>query len=88
MVILAEWYFDEICKTTAITVRVYITSLNPHSPVFHCGTKYSYLSTLLRFRQRTPTNRTHFFSWPYHEAGLAFRAFDGMELGSFNFDGF
>ena len=42
-------------------------------------------STLLRFWQRTPTNRTHFLSWLDHEVSLALGAFDRMEFDSFDF---
>ena len=42
-------------------------------------------STLLRFWQRTPTNRTHFLAWPYHQVGFALGAFDRMECDSFYF---
>ena len=42
-------------------------------------------STLLRFGQRTPTNRTHFLSWSNHQVGFAFRAFDRVEFDSFGF---
>ena len=41
-------------------------------------------STLLRFGQRTPTNRTHFLSWLDHEVSLALGAFDRMEFDSFD----
>jgi hypothetical protein len=42
-------------------------------------------STLLRFGQRTPTNRTHFLSWSYHQIGFALGAFDRVEFDSFDF---
>ena len=43
------------------------------------------LSMLLRFGQLTPTNRTHFLSWPYHQVGFALGAFDRVEFDSIDF---
>ncbi len=48
------------------------------------GTRYSYFSTLHRFGQLTPTNRTHFLAWPNHQIGLALGAFDSVEFDSFD----
>jgi hypothetical protein len=42
-------------------------------------------STLLRFWQRTPTNRTHFLIRFDHYGELALGAFDSVELDSFDF---
>ena len=42
-------------------------------------------SPLLRFGQRTPTNRTHFLSGLYHQVGFALGAFDRVEFDSFDF---
>ena len=42
-------------------------------------------STLLRFGQRTPTNRTHFLRWFNHQVGFALEAFDRVEIDSFDF---
>ena len=42
-------------------------------------------STLLRFGQRTPTNRTHFIVWPDQWCELALGAFDRVDFGSFDF---
>ena len=42
-------------------------------------------STLLRFWQLTPTNRTHFLSWLNHQISLALGAFDSVEFDSFDF---
>ena len=79
---------DEKCKLISITGKVCITSLNSHSAAFHSGTRCKSQSTLLRFGQRTPTNRTHFFSWPNHQVGFALGAFDRVEFDAFNFDSF
>jgi hypothetical protein len=40
---------------------------------------------IFRGWQRTPTNRTHFLSWPNHQVGFALGAFDRMEFDSFDF---
>ena len=48
----------------------------------------SCLLTLLKFGQRTPTNRTHFLSWHDHQIDFALGAFDGMEFDSFDTLGF
>ena len=76
---------DEKCKLISITGKVCITSLNSHSAAFHSGTRCRSQSTLLRFGQRTPTNRTHFFSWPNHQVGFALGAFGGVEFYLFDF---
>ena len=62
-----------------------MTSLNPHSADFHCGTRYSCISTLHRFWQRTPKNRTYFIFWPSHYGGFSLEAdvfsdFDSFDL--------
>ena len=38
--------------------KLEISSLNSHSSVFHCGTKYRCISTLLKLRQRSSPNST------------------------------
>ena len=45
-------------------------------------------SMLLRFGQRTPTDRTNFFSWPNHQVGFALGALDRMEFDSLDILGF
>ena len=42
-------------------------------------------STLLRFWQFTPTNRTYLLSWLYHQVGFAIGASDRIDFDSFNF---
>jgi hypothetical protein len=41
-------------------------------------------SSLLRFGQKTPTNRTHFILWPDQCGKLALRAFDRVDFYSFD----
>jgi len=65
--------------------KLYISSLNSHFAGFQSGTRYSYLLTLRRFWQFTPTNRTHFIRWLNHCGELAPGAFDGMDFYSFDF---
>ena len=64
---------------------MWITSLNSHSAGNYSGTKCRSQSTLLRFGQRTPTNRAHFLSRLYHQVGFALWAFDSVEFDSFDF---
>jgi len=54
-------------------------------PTRNPSTRYRSQSTLLRFEQRTPTDRTDFLAWPNHQIGFALGAFDGVEFDSFDF---
>lgn len=63
-----------------------ITSLNSHSTKISSGTRYSCISTLLRFVQRTPTNRTRFLRCFDHFGELALGTFDRVDFDSFDFD--
>jgi hypothetical protein len=65
--------------------EVCITSLNAHLAGIESGTKYSCLSTLSRYGQRTPIQRTHSIRWLYYYGELAIRAFDGVDFYSFDF---
>ena len=62
-----------------------ITSLNPHSAVLHLDTKYSCLSTLRRFLQRIPINRTGSILWSTHYSKTAFGTFDRLDFYSLDF---
>jgi hypothetical protein len=77
----AQWFSLHTHSTTA---KIKITSLNSHFPKIYSGTRCRDRSTLRRFWQLTPTNRTHFLSWLDQWGELALRAFDRVDFYSFD----
>ena len=61
-----------------------VDSLNLHFAGNYSVTKCRSQSTLLKFGQRTFTNRTHFFSWPNQQIDSAIGAFDRVKYDSFD----
>jgi hypothetical protein len=78
-------YIDEVCKTPEGVAKLCITSLNSHFTPKESGTRCRSELTLLRWGQRTSTNRTHFLSWLNHYVSFALGALEMMEFDSFDF---
>ena len=53
---------DDLLKITSVTMKLEMTSLNPHFIEIQSGTRCWSQARFLRFWQLTPTNRTHFLS--------------------------